>query len=424
MARTYSLFDAPPPPNAVPPQTVSVGALTAQIKDAIETRFGHVRVEGEIANWKAHGSGHCYFSLRDADQADAQVRAVLWRTAARGLPFRPGDGMRVRAVGRISLYEPRGQYQLIVETMQPAGAGAWRRAFEALKAELASEGLLDASLKKALPRFPERIGLVTSGSSAALQDMLAVLAARFPSVQVLLCPVNVQGNGAATEIAEAIDAFNLAADDPATPTELRADVLIVGRGGGSVEDLWAFNEEDVARAIARSSIPVISAVGHETDVSIADLVADVRAATPTHAAELAVPDGRDVAGLVFGFHESLRLHTERVLANHRHRIEALVRSRSFNRPLDRLDTARQRTDTLVERLHLAGQRLTRAPRLRLDAFRARLQALDPEAPLRRGYALVSHGDSTVRSADALSEGDLVTLRFIDGERAAAIRDPS
>ncbi|MEL6772770.1 MAG: exodeoxyribonuclease VII large subunit [Bacteroidota bacterium] len=424
MARTYSLFDAPPPPDAVPPETVSVGALTAQIKDAIETRFGHVRVEGEIANWKAHGSGHCYFSLRDADQADAQVRAVLWRTAARGLPFRPGDGMRVRAVGRISLYEPRGQYQLIVETMQPAGAGAWRQAFEALKAELASEGLLDASRKKDLPRFPERIGLVTSGSSAALQDMLTVLAARFPSVQVLLCPVKVQGNGAATEIAEAIDAFNLAADDPETPTELRADVLIVGRGGGSVEDLWTFNEEDVARAIARSSIPVVSAVGHETDVSIADLVADVRAATPTHAAELAVPDRRDVAGLVYGFHESLRLHTARVLADHRHRIQALVRSRSFNRPLDRLDTARQRTDTLAERLHLAGQRLTRAPRLRLDALSARLQALDPEAPLRRGYALVSRGGSTIQSAHALSDGDLVTLQFIDGERTAAIREPS
>ncbi|MEM8600679.1 MAG: exodeoxyribonuclease VII large subunit [Bacteroidota bacterium] len=421
MARTYSLFDAPPPPSAAPPETVSVGALTAQIKDVIEARFGHVRVEGEIANWKAHGSGHCYFSLRDADQADAQVRAVLWRTSARGLAFRPSDGMRVRAVGRIAVYEPRGQYQLIVETMQPAGAGAWRQAFDALKAELADEGLLDAARKQPLPRLPERIGLVTSGSSAALQDMLMVLGTRFPSVEVLLCPVKVQGDGAANEIAEAIDAFNLAADDRATPAELRADVLIVGRGGGSVEDLWAFNEEAVARAIARSSIPVISAVGHETDVSIADLVADVRAATPTHAAELAVPDRRDVAGLVYGFHEALRLHTGRVLAEHRHRVQSLVRSRGFNRPLDRLDATRQRTDDLAERLRLAGERLTRTPRLHLDALAARLRALDPEAPLRRGYALVGRGSTAVRSAALLDAGDTVTLRFLDGERTAEVK---
>ncbi|MEM8557583.1 MAG: exodeoxyribonuclease VII large subunit [Bacteroidota bacterium] len=419
MARPYTLFDAPPDP-AAPPEVVSVSALTAQLKMLIEDRFGHVRVEGEIANWTAHGSGHCYFSLRDADQADAQLRAILWRTAARGLTFRPADGMRVRAIGRLAVYEPRGQYQLIVDTMQPAGAGAWQRAFEALKAELEDEGLLDPARKQPLPRYPERIGIVTSGTGAALQDMLAVLAARFPSVSVLVCPVRVQGNGAADEIADAIDAFNLAASEADTPASLKADVLLVGRGGGSVEDLWAFNEEAVARSIARSAIPVVSAVGHETDVSIADLVADVRAATPTHAAELAVPDRREVAALLYGYAEALRLRTTRDLATHRQRIEALVGSRRFNRPLDRLDGLRQRADFLAERLHRAGRQLTQTPRTRLDSLTNRLHALDPVAPLRRGYALVSRDSQPVSSVTELVAGDALTVRFLDGERGVKV----
>ncbi|MDQ3556638.1 MAG: exodeoxyribonuclease VII large subunit, partial [Gemmatimonadota bacterium] len=257
----------------------TVSEINAAARDAIEDAFPAVRVAGEVTNWTRARSGHCYFSLRDAE---AQLRCVMWRTDAHRLPTAPVEGMQVHALGRLTLYEGRGEFQLSVSDLEARGDGLWKLAYDRLRARLDAEGLTAPHRKRPLPRCPARVGVVTSPSGAALRDILSVIRRRAPWAQVVLCGCRVQGDGAAAEIARAIRRF----------AEARCvEVLIVGRGGGSREDLWAFNEEAVARALAESPIPTISAVGHETDVSIADLVADLRAPTPSAAAEAAVADG-------------------------------------------------------------------------------------------------------------------------------------
>ncbi|MEI7903119.1 MAG: exodeoxyribonuclease VII large subunit, partial [bacterium] len=265
-------------------QVYTVSELTRQIKQTLEDEVGHVWVEGEISNYKVYGSGHAYFSLKDAT---AQLSAVLFAGTRAGVSPVPrlADGQRVRAYGEITVFENRGQYQLIVRKIEAAGVGALMQRFEELKNKLQAEGLFDSSRKRSLPRLPQRIGIVTSPTGAVIHDMLNVLGRRFPNLQIRLVPVKVQGAGAAEEIAEALALFNrVFGPGSSWPT----DVLIVGRGGGSLEDLWAFNEEVVARAVAGSAIPVISAVGHEVDFSLCDFAADLRAPTPSAAAELAV----------------------------------------------------------------------------------------------------------------------------------------
>src|SRR5207253_3065812 len=264
---------------------VSVSELTASIRGELEKRFASVWVEGEISNFRAHGSGHWYFTLKDEF---AQLRAACYRSNNQRIRFRPEDGLQVRARGRVSVYEAKGEYQLIVETLEPVGAGALQLAFEQTKARLQAEGLFASQLKRPIPFFPRRIGVVTSPSGAAIRDIINVISRRTRTVHLLIAPARVQGEGAAQEIARAIRFLN---DHHARAMrddrhEAMIDVIVVGRGGGSIEDLWAFNEEVVARAIRSSRLPIISAVGHETDFTIADFVADLRAATPSAAAEL------------------------------------------------------------------------------------------------------------------------------------------
>lgn len=322
----------------------------------------------------------------------------------------------VRVNGHASVYERRGDLQIMVQAMREAGKGAQQEAYEKLKQKLKDEGLFDAERKKALPLFPETIGIATSGEGAALQDLLSVLERRFPPAEVVLRPVPVQGLDAPRAIADAIGAFN----DVPNGHRQRPDLLIVGRGGGSTEDLWAFNEEVVARAVADSTLPVVSAVGHESDVTITDFVADKRAATPSMAAEIVVPDRRDVSARIRDLHNRLHGQVTRTVQDARQRIDALVSSRAFHAPIRRLEQHRQYLDSLVDRLERGGTRRIEAAHTRLERLQGRLQAVDPEQPLRRGYVYPTVKGAPIPSADAVESGDLVTLQFHDGRQRAEI----
>jgi exodeoxyribonuclease VII large subunit len=390
-------------------EPLTVTQIVSRLKATVETDFGDVVVRGELSNFSRARSGHCYFSIKDGN---AQIECVMWRRMASRVGFTPEDGMLVEIEGNVSIYEKRGKLQLYADRMTLAGEGALQKAFEKLKKRLRREGLFDAEQKRPLPPFPERIGLVTSGESAALQDLLTGLRRRFPCVRVQLRPVRVQGNGAGDEIAAAIEAFS---DMPAPP-----DLLIVGRGGGSAEDLWAFNEEPVARAIHACRVPVVSAVGHETDTSIADLAADERAATPSTGAEVATPDRRDLAERVRAASATLGGVATKRIRESRRAVHRLTQSRGFHRPADRLRELRQRLEDLATRLGRAAPRLLDQKRQQIALLKSRLYALDPEGPLRRGYAFVEKQNQLVRSAEALKHGDAVTLTFEDGEREVRV----
>ncbi len=392
---------------------LSVTELTRGLSDLVEEQYDDVWVEGELSDFTRAASGHCYFTLKDED---AQIRCVMWKHLTQYVYFEPEEGMQVRVNGQASVYERRGDLQIMAQAMRQAGKGAQQEAYEKLKQKLQAEGLFDAERKQPLPAFPETIGVVTSGEGAALQDIRSVLERRFPPAQVVLCPVPVQGLDAPQAIADAIAAFNdIPPDDPQYP-----DLLIVGRGGGSTEDLWAFNEEVVARAIAASELPVVSAVGHESDATIADFVADERAATPSMAAEIVVPVRREVAERIRDLHNRLRERVSRTLQDSRQRVESLVSSRAFRSPVRRLEQYQQRLDVLIDRLERSGDRCTEQARTRLARLRSRLAAVDPEQPLRRGYAYPTHEGAPVRSAETLHEGDLVQLRFHDGTRRTEV----
>ncbi len=406
---TGSLFDA------VPSEVLTVSRLAGNLRSAIESRFSNLRVEGEISNFKRHTSGHCYFTLKDER---AQLRAVMWRSNASRVFFQPTDGMLVQVLADVSIYENRGELQLVVRSMQPAGEGGLQKAFEVLKATLAAEGLFDRARKRRLPAFPAVIGVVTSGSGAALHDVLSVLERRFPYVRVVLCSVQVQGMGAAESICAAIKRFNGLDDGH----ELRPDLLIVGRGGGSMEDLWAFNEEIVARSIFSSRIPIISAVGHETDFSIADFVADVRAATPSMAAELAVPDRHELLASVLGAVTSMQRGLHRRFERHRNHLKHVMSSYGFLRPIDRLLRYEEQIEDFSDRLRRMASRCIDVKRRRLKAASDRLRALSPERPLQHGYALVERDDEIIRRAQHLEAGDEVRLRFYDGRRGAIVTE--
>jgi len=390
-----------------------VSDLVANLKEVVETHFGAVLVEGELSNFRRYRSGHCYFTLKDEA---AQLRCVMWKGLAQYVFFEPRDGMLVRVQGHASVYDARGELQLVTRSMQLAGEGALQKAFEALKQRLDAEGLFSPRHKRALPPYPETIGIITSGDGAALHDIVSILGRRFPQVRVLVCPVHVQGLGASEEIAEAIRTFNaLPAGDP-----LRPDVLITGRGGGSAEDLWAFNEEAVARAIFDADIPIVSAVGHETDYSISDFVADVRAATPSMAAELVVPDRRDVAVLVYGLYGYLHDTVSAQVDGHRQRILALTRSYRFHKPVERLRQHQQRLDEMTARLHRIIRHRLDGERRRVDALERRLDVLDPRRPLLRGYVRVERNGAPVHEAAHLQKNDQIVLHFQDGTRLARI----
>ncbi len=394
------------------PHVWRVGELAEALRETIDANYGELIVEGELSNFRQHRqSGHCYFTLKDDA---AQLRCVMWANQVRQLYFQPEDGHQVQVRGRLKFYEPRGELQLIVDLMILAGAGARQQAFEALKRRLDAEGLFDPARKRALPRFPRRIGVVTSDSGAALHDILSILRRRFPIVEVLHCPVRVQGLQAAPSIARAIRLMNQ------LPEDRRPDVLIVGRGGGSVEDLWAFNEEVVARAIFASHIPVISAVGHETDVSIADLVADRRAATPSMAAEIAVPDRNELEATLIHTVQVMRQYLRQDLNRRYQRVHTLLHHYGLRRIPDRLDLLKAELQRLEAALQQQIRQLLERRRQTLLLLQSRLAAFNPELPLRRGYVRVRHNGSLASRAHQLQPGDKVMLEFYDGRRSARV----
>ncbi len=365
-----------------PERALSPSEVNAMVRRLLEGSVPPLWVGGEVTGWKRHHSGHCYFSLRDAS---SQLRCVMWRSDAQRLPTDPEEGMKIRALGGLTVYERRGDFQMIVRRVEAEGAdGLWRLAFERLRRQLEQEGLLDASRKRRLPRCPLTVGVVTSPVGAVFHDIRHVVERRAPWTRLVLAPARVQGDGAAAEIAAAIGLFARAGV---------ADVLIVGRGGGSVEDLWPFNEEAVARAIAACPVPVVSAVGHETDVTIADLVADVRAPTPSAAAELAVLDGD-------------ALHRE--LTGYADRLRRGLRAR--------LDDRLRRMDRLADRLESHTRRIVDARRQRMRVAAGRLHALSPLASLERGYAVARDASGHVlRRAADLAPGTDFSLRVTDAE---------
>lgn len=396
-----------------PEQALSVSQVTQTIKHAVEgtPELQDVWVRGEVSNYKHHSSGHRYFSLKD----DAAVlRAVMFERHAREqaavwgpLPPDLGDGVEVVAHGYVGVYGKSGQYQLYVDVLIAAGAGSLHLALERLKAKLAAEGLFDAARKRPLPRLPRRVAVVTSPSGAAVRDIIRVARRRFPNIEIVVVPVAVQGETAPDEIAEGLRRAN----DPA----LRADVIIVGRGGGSLEDLWAFNDERVARAIAASRLPVVSAVGHETDFTIADLVADLRAPTPSAAAEIVVPDRSELERRLKGLAARLASGLRRMVKEDRRRL-ALLRARTpLRRPLWPILTGRQRIDELRAALVRDTRAAVDARRRRLEHAAGRLQALSPLAVLARGYAVARKQDGTViRSAAQVELHEAIEVILAEG----------
>jgi exodeoxyribonuclease VII large subunit len=401
---------ADPSPNRGEREAVhSVSAITREIKKLFATAFGALWIEGELSGYKRHGSGHAYFTLKDAD---AQLSCAMWRGSVQRLTFEPKDGMKVRAFGNLDVYEPRGSYQLIATLLRDAGEGDLQRAFELLKARLQADGLFDTARKRALPRFPERIGVITSPTGAVIHDMLTVAGRRWPAAQLVLKPVRVQGEGAATEIAAAIGEFN---------RERNIDLLVVARGGGSLEDLWAFNEEIVARAIFDSRLPVVSAVGHEVDFTIADFVADLRAPTPSAAMELVLPDREQVAAEV----GLLRQRLSKALTDQqrllRARLESLTQHWAFKRPLNLVGLAAQRVDDFAARLQSAQTRALDAKLAELNRVVELLQSYRPQAVLERGYAIArDERGAIVRDARLLHPRDGLTLTLAHGNAAVTV----
>ena len=368
-------------------------------------------VRGEISNYKQYPSGHHYFTLKDAE---GSIRCVMFRGDAMSLRFRPQNGMQVIVAGRVTVYPRDGQYQLYCVRMTPDGAGDLHLAFEQMKEKLMREGLFDRSIKKPIPTCPKTIALVTSPAGAAVRDMLRILGARFPMTEVFVLPVRVQGEGAANEIAAAIRWANY---------HQVAELIITGRGGGSMEDLWAFNEEVVARAIFDSEIPVISAVGHEPDVTISDFVADLRAATPSNAAELAVPDQNELYADLMG--KKLRLEQSMVnrLKQQRRRLEQLAKRRPMTDPTYYFQAKRQLLDHQSDRLVYAMERSLSGKRQNTARLAAALDAMSPLKVLGRGYAIARKEDGTLltRRADAVP-GERFELRVSDGSIACRVDD--
>jgi len=439
---------------------LSVSELTESVRKAIEARFSSVWVEGEISNFKAHSSGHWYFTIKDEG---AQLRAKCFRSANSRIRFRPKDGLKVRARGRLSVYEARGDYELIVEALDPVGAGALQVAFEQLRDRLQAEGLFAAELKRPLPIFPGRVGIVTSPTGAAIRDILNVISRRTRTVHVLFSPARVQGESAGREIARAIKLLN-EHHEKARQAGRDADfvdVLIVGRGGGSTEDLWAFNEEEVARAIRASVIPVISAVGHETDFTIADFVADRRAATPSAAAELVAAREDQICAHLAQAGQNLARLMRYKIVNARSRVQEQALSQAFDEVRGRLRDASTATNSAQHRLRIQMSQTLRSAQLRADALsgslapahlrarfaeaRARfesaqvgcqaaigkqltgaekrlglaaasLDALSPLAVLHRGYAMALRQDGTIlRDASSVAVGDSISVKLAKGK---------
>lgn len=388
----------------MPIAPLSVTEVSEYIKTLLDEDrvLSQVCITGELSNYKVHSSGHHYFTLKDEG---AVISAVMFRGDASKLRFRPESGMRVLLYGRISSFPKSGQYQVYASSMQPDGVGALYVAFEQLKEKLLREGLFDEARKKTLPRYPRRVAVVTSPTGAAVRDMLRILGRRFPLCEVLICPVKVQGAGAAQEIAAMLDYVNRHA---------LADVIITGRGGGSIEDLWAFNEEIVARAIARSQIPVISAVGHEPDVTISDFVADIRAATPSNAAELAVCDAGELRVRLGNAQALLNQLEHRLLRAKREQLAGYASRKVMLSPYEYLNERRMALGLLEQQMAGAMARMLSERRQRYVRAAAYLDAISPLKVLARGYSLATRDDQLIKSIKQLSIEDEFSLKLSDG----------
>lgn len=393
---------------------LTVSQLTNSIRISLESRFASVWVEGEISNFKDHSSGHWYFTLKDQN---AQLRAKCFRSANTRIRFRPANGLHVRARGRLSVYALRGEYELVVDALDPVGAGALQIAFEQLRDRLQAEGLFAKELKRPLPVFPRRVGIVTSPTGAAIRDILNVISRRTRTVHVLFSPAKVQGDSAGPSIARAIQFINQYHERALREgrTADLVDVLIVGRGGGSTEDLWAFNQEEVARAIRKSAIPVISAVGHETDFTIADFVSDMRAPTPSAAAELVAAHEDQLCSALDQLGRQMNRLMRYRIVDLRSRVQEQALSHAFDEVKSRLRNARRRFDAASTACNLAMESSLQEARERLGLAAASLDALSPLAVLQRGYAIAQDASGTpLRDAASVSTGDQVRVRLAKG----------
>ncbi len=400
------------PKHTESPATLTVSQLNRQARVLLESHFDYLWVTGEVSNFAAPSSGHWYFSLKDEG---AQVRCAMFRNKNQRVKHTPGNGDAIRLRARVSLYEGRGEFQLIVEHLEPVGAGALQAAFEALKARLAAEGLLDASRKQALPDPVSRLGVITSPTGAAIHDILTVMKRRCPSISVHLIPVAVQGENAALEISSAIERVNRWQNQD----KIALDALIVGRGGGSIEDLWAFNEEVVARAIVASKLPIVSAVGHEIDFTIADMAADQRAATPSAAAELLSQDQREWQNQLVAMEEQLLRLMQGKIAYAARELEHL--RRRLRHPASQLREQSQRLDDLEQQLKAAIQRKLQLAGTRLAHLSQMLESLSPLNTLQRGYAIVTDSTgSVVTDASTMSRDDKVEARLAKGHLSLTV----
>lgn len=393
---------------------LSVSQLNRYIKmnfDADEN-LANIFISGEISNFTNHyRTGHLYFTIKDDSAA---VRAVMFNSSAKRLKFMPEDGMKVIARGRVSVYEASGQYQLYVDDMQPDGVGALNLAYEQLKEKLQKEGLFSEHHKKPLPPYPEKVGVITSPTGAAVRDIINVLGRRFPYAEIVFCPVLVQGEGAHLQLTDAVNLFN---------SERAADVIIIGRGGGSIEDLWEFNDEGLARAVYNSEIPVISAVGHETDFTICDFVADMRAPTPSAAAELAVPDANELQYALSALKNRMFLNVSSGIADRRSRLEYLTSKGALKSPDEMLSNRSQRLDTAFSKMLSSYENRIGGKKVEFISVATALSKLDPMSVLMRGFAFVSDKNGkNVYSSQALAKGDKINVRFHDGSAVCEVKE--
>ncbi len=386
------------------PTVYSVAQLNNYVKSILDNdeNLNHLFVTGEISNYKAHYSGHLYMTIKDET---ASIKAVMFAGNASRLKFSPENGMKVIIFGSISLFPRDGSYQLYINDMQPDGIGALNIAFEQLKKKLESEGLFSKEYKKQIPKFPQKIGVVTSATGAAVQDIFNVLKRRYPVAEVVLRPCQVQGDGAAQDIATAIKEFN---------NINGADVLIVGRGGGSIEDLWAFNEEIVARAVFESEIPVISAVGHETDVTICDFVADLRAPTPSVAAECAVPDIYELKANLQSYKQLLFNLTKKSLENEKNRLLTIEKNSALKNPLTKIKDSQKEILYLNEKLSALTVNVIESNRAKVNGLCGKLDALSPLGVIARGYSITQNNEKIVKSIKDVNIDDEITVRLSDG----------
>lgn len=391
------------------PIMATVSQLNSYMKRVIDgqTALNDIWIKGEISNFKQHYSGHLYITLKDDGGV---LKAVMFKSAAVYLNFQPEDGMKVLARGRIGVYEQSGTYQLYINEMTPDGVGELYVAYEQLKKKLEAEGLFDESVKKPIPQYPERVGVITATTGAAVRDIINVITRRYPYCEIIIYPSLVQGEGAAPNIVAGIEYFN---------KHKLCDTLIVGRGGGSIEDLWAFNEEIVARAIYASEIPIISAVGHETDFTIADFVADLRAPTPSAAAEIAVPSQLELLSKISTMANRIKTAQVNGLKNRRLKVEKL----SLKSPQDRIDDYRQKIDNYMKQAEKSFKLSMSERKKTMAELFAKLDALSPLGVMARGYAIASEADGTViRTVKDMTAGKEFSLRLADGECDCVVKE--